>query len=377
MDAEIIAIGSEMLTPFRQDTNSLYVTERLNQLGVEVIFKTIVGDSRERLTGAACLALSRADIVIFMGGLGPTEDDLTREAVADALQLELRRDPEIVASLERRFAARGYKMTANNSKQADVIAGATVLQNANGSAPGQWLTGKYEGKEKIIILLPGPPHELTALFEEQCMDRLRAKVPPQFIVTRVLKIAMIAESQCDARIAPIYKRYTDVQTTILAGAGEIQLHLKTRGTSLEVAQQHVDQLAEELEEELDEFVYTSMSGSSRYFLGGAVVYSNELKTKFAGVPTELIEKHGAVSREVAIALAEGIRERCGATFGIGITGVAGPTGGSAEKPVGLVFHALAGARGTEVVQRNFPGDRQRVRWFATTQALDMVRRKLM
>ncbi len=261
MDAEIIAIGSELLTPFRQDTNSLYLTEKLNQLGVEVIFKTIVGDSREHLTGAACLALSRADIVIFMGGLGPTEDDLTREAVADALQLELRRDPEIVASLERRFAARGYKMTANNSKQADVIAGATVLQNANGSAPGQWLTGKYEGKEKIIILLPGPPHELTALFEEQCMDRLRAKVPPQFIVTRVLKIAMIAESQCDARIAPIYKRYTDVQTTILAGAGEIQLHLKTRGTSLEVAQQRVDQLAEELEEELDEFVYSDNGDS--------------------------------------------------------------------------------------------------------------------
>ncbi len=154
MDAEIIAIGSELLTPFRQDTNSLYLTEKLNQLGVEVIFKTIVGDSREHLTGAACLALSRAG-----------------EAVADALQLELRRDPEIVASLERRFAARGYKMTANNSKQADVIAGATVLQNANGSAPGQWLTGKYEGKEKIIILLPGPPHELTALFEEHRNDR--------------------------------------------------------------------------------------------------------------------------------------------------------------------------------------------------------------
>ena len=414
MNAEIIAIGSELLTPFRQDTNSLYLTEKLNQLGVEVIFKTIVGDSREHLTGAASLALLRADIVIFVGGLGPTEDDLTREAVADALQLELRRDAEIVASLERRFASRGYKMTANNSKQADVIAGATVLPNANGSAPGQWLTGKYEDKEKIIILLPGPPHELSALFEEQCIDRLRAKLPAQSIATRVLKIAMIAESQCDARIAPIYKRYPEVQTTILAGAGEIQVHLQTRGASLEAAQQRVDQLVEELEEELDEFVYsdngdsleqivsyylqmrnatvaaaesctggllaerlTSISGSSRYFLGGAVVYSNELKTKFAGVPAELIEKHGAVSREVAIALAEGIRERCGATFGIGITGVAGPTGGSVEKPVGLVFHALAGERGTEVMQRNFPGDRQRVRWFATTQALDMVRRKLM
>ena len=266
-------------------------------------------------------------------------------------------------------------MSPNNLKQADVITGAVVLPNANGSAPGQWISGKYEGEEKIIMLLPGPPHEMKALFDEQCMDRLRAKLPPQFMATRVLKIAMMAESQCDARVAPIYKRYTDVQTTILAGAGEIQLHLKTRAASLEAAQQRVDQLAEEIEEELDDNVFsdngdsleqivgyylqmrnatlavaesctggllaeriTSISGSSRYFLGGAVVYSNQLKTAFADVPAELIEKHGAVSREVAAALAEGIRKRCGATLGIGITGVAGPTGGTPEKPVGLVFH---------------------------------------
>ena len=414
MKAEIIAIGSELLTPFRQDTNSLYLTEKLNQFGVEVIFKTIVGDRREHLTAAACQALARADIVIFMGGLGPTEDDLTREAVADALQLELRRDPEILASLERRFAARKMKMSPNNTKQADVIAGAVVLPNAHGTAPGQWIGGKYEGQEKTVILLPGPPHELKALFDEQCMDRLRAKLPPQFIATRVIKVAMMPESQCDARIAPIYKPYTNVHTTILAGAGEIQIHVSTRAASLEAAQQRVDQLVEEIEEELDDFVFsdngdsleqivgyylqmrnatlavaesctggllaeriTSVSGSSRYFVGGAVVYSNELKTAFAGVPANMIKKHGAVSREVAAALAEGIRQRCSATFGIGITGVAGPTGGTAEKPVGLVFHVLASDGGTEVVERNFPGDRKRIRWFASQQALDMVRRKLM
>jgi nicotinamide-nucleotide amidase len=415
VNAEIIAIGSELLTPFRQDTNSLYLTEKLNLLGVDVIFKTIVGDSREHLTGAASLALSRAEIVIFMGGLGPTEDDLTREAVADALGLDLRRDPEIVTGLERRFAARGWKnMSPNNLKQADVIAGAIVLPNANGSAPGQWISGKYEGEEKIIMLLPGPPHELKALFDEQCMERLRAKLPAQFMATRVLKIAMMAESQCDARVAPIYKRYTDVQTTILAGAGEIQLHLKTHDASLEAAQQRVDQLAEEIEEELDDNVFsdngdsleqivgyymqmrnatlavaesctggllaeriTSISGSSRYFLGGAVVYSNQLKTAFADVPADLIEKHGAVSREVAIALAEGIRKRCGATLGVGITGVAGPAGGSSEKPVGLVFIALASEKGTQLEERNFPGDRKRIRFFASQLALDMLRRKLM
>jgi nicotinamide-nucleotide amidase len=414
VNAEIIAIGSELLTPFRQDTNSLYLTERLNQLGVEVIFKTIVGDSREHLTGAATLALSRASIVIFMGGLGPTEDDLTREAVADALGLQLHRDPEIVAGLERRFAARGWKMSANNLKQADVIAGAAVLPNSNGSAPGQWISGKYEGLEKLIMLLPGPPHELKALFDEQCMERLRAKLPPQFIATRVLKIGLMAESLADARVAPIYKRYPDIQTTILAGAGEIQLHLKTRAASLEAAQQRVDKLAEEVEEELNDAVFsdngdsleqivgyflqmrnatlavaesctggllaeriTSVSGSSRYFLGGAVVYSNALKTAFADVPSAVIDKYGAVSAEVATALAEGIRKRCGATLGIGITGVAGPTGATEEKPVGLVFHALASDKETELVEKQFPGDRKRIRWYASQQALDMVRRKLM
>lgn len=414
MNAEIVAIGSELLTPFRQDTNSLYLTEKLNQLGVEVIFKTIVGDSREHLTGSASLALSRADIVIFMGGLGPTEDDLTREAVAEALQLEVHRDPEIVAAIERRFASRGWKMSANNAKQGDVIAGAIVLPNPNGTAPGQWISGKYEGREKIIILLPGPPHELRALFDQECMERLRAKLPPQFIATRVLKVTGMGESQCDARVAPIYKRFGDVQTTILAGAGEIQLHLRTRANSLDAAQQRVDQVVEEIEAELGDYVFsdngdsleqivgyylqmrdatlavaesctggllaeriTSVSGSSRYFLGGAVVYSNQLKTGFADVPADMIARHGAVSREVAAALAEGIRKRCQATLGVGITGVAGPAGGTAEKPVGLVFHALAGDRGTEVIERNFPGDRKRIRWFASQQAMDMVRRKLM
>lgn len=414
MNAEIVAIGSELLTPFRQDTNSLYLTDKLNLLGVEVVFKTVVGDHLDHLASIASLALTRSDIVIFMGGLGPTEDDLTREAVARALGLELRRDPAAVAAIEKRFADHGWKMAPNNLKQGDVISGATVLPNRNGTAPGQWIGGKYDGRERIIMLLPGPPHELKALFEEQCMERLRAKLPSQFIAARELKITGMGESQCDARVAPIYKRFTDVQTTILAGPGEIQLHLKTRGASLPAAQRRIDELVDLLEAELGDYVFsdngesmerivgnylqmreatlavaesctggllgeriTSISGSSRYFLGGAIVYSNELKTELANVPEKFIAKHGAVSREVAAALAEGIRARCGATLGLGITGVAGPEGGTAEKPVGLVFHALSSDAGTEVVERKFPGDRQRIRWFASQQALDMVRRKLM
>jgi nicotinamide-nucleotide amidase len=414
VNAEIIAVGSEMLTPHRIDTNSLYLTEQLNLLGIDVVFKSIVGDNLRHLVAAAQHGLFRSDILVFSGGLGPTEDDLTREAVAEALGVSLRRDPEIIAKLEKRFADRGWKMTPNTAKPADVIEGATVLPNPNGTAPGQWLSGEFEARERIVILLPGPPHEMKALFEQEVRDRLRAKVPPAHLFTRTLKVAMLGESAVDARVAPIYKRYPDVETTILAGAGEIELHFKTRAATLEAAQTRADEVADLVEVELDDAVYsrdgqsleqivgywlqmrnatlsvaesctggllaeriTSIAGSSRYFVGGAVVYSNNLKAEFAGVPAEMIERHGAVSREVAAALAEGIRYRCESTLGVGVTGVAGPGGGSPEKPVGLVFHAVASDTGTEIVERNFPGDRKRIRRFASTMALDMVRRKLM
>lgn len=403
-----------MLTPYRQDTNSLYLTEKLNELGIEVRFKLIVGDDREGLVAAAKLGMKRAHIVIFSGGLGPTEDDLTREAVAEALGLGLNRDPAIIRRLEERFAKRGYKLSANNLKQADVIANATVLPNPMGTAPGQWISGKYDGNDRILILLPGPPHELKAVFEGECVARLRAKIPVEHIATRTLKLAMIPESQVDARVAPIYKTYTDIETTILAGGGEIQLHLRCRKDSEAEAEARVEELANKIDDEMGDFIFsrkgetmeqivsyllqmrgmtlataesctggmlaeriTSLSGSSRYFLGGAVVYSNELKTQFANVPKAMIQKHGAVSREVAAALAEGIRKRCLSSYGVGITGVAGPTGGTEQKPVGLVYIALAGEEGTQVVERNFPGDRARIRQFSTTQALDLIRRALL
>jgi nicotinamide-nucleotide amidase len=414
VNAEIIAVGSEMLTPHRQDTNSLYLTEKLNALGVEVRFKCVVGDDREGLVAAAKLAMRRSDIVLLSGGLGPTEDDLTRECVAEALGLTLTRDPQIVAKLEERFAKRGIKMSANNSKQADVITNAVALTNPVGTAPGQWISGKYDGYDRIVILLPGPPYELKAVFEGECISRLRAKVPPQHIAVRTLKMALIPESQVDARVAPIYKAYTDIESTILAGAGEIQLHFRCRKASAAEAEARVEEVAEKVEDEMGDAIFsrkgetieqivsyllqmrgmtlataesctggllaeriTSLSGSSRYFLGGAVVYSNELKTQFAGVPKALIDQHGAVSREVAAALAEGIRKRCLSSYGVGITGVAGPTGGTEQKPVGLVYIALAGDEGTQVVERNFPGDRARIRQFSTLQALEMIRRALI
>jgi nicotinamide-nucleotide amidase len=414
VNAEIIAVGSELLTPHRTDTNSLYLTEKLNELGVEVRFKCIVGDERENLVAAAKLAMRRSDIILFSGGLGPTEDDLTREAVAEALGLGLNRDATILAKLEERFAKRGYKFPPNNAKQADVIANAIALPNTMGTAPGQWISGKYDGQERILILLPGPPYELKALFEGECVARLRTKVPAQHIAMRTLKMAMLPESQVDARVAPIYKTYTDVETTILAGGGEIQLHLRCRKDSKAEAEARVEELAGKIEDEMGDAIFsrkgetieqivsyllqmrgmtlataesctggllaeriTSVSGSSRYFLGGAVVYSNELKMQFAGVPKALLDKFGAVSREVAQSLAEGIRKRCLSSFGVGITGVAGPTGGTEQKPVGLVYIALAGEEGTQVVERNFPGDRARIRQFSTMQALEMIRRALL
>jgi len=415
VNAEIIAIGSELLTPFKQDTNSLFLTSRLNDMGVEVKFKSVVGDDRQNLTGVARTALSRAEIIIFMGGLGPTEDDVTRECVAEALGVPIRRDSDIVAELYARFAQRRVKMPENNARQADVIDGAEVMPNPKGSAPGQWIEGLHLGEHRVIILLPGPPFELEHMFDTEVLPRLRKIVPKAKIATMVLKCALLSESMADERAAPIYGKYTDVETTVLAGAGQVEFHLRAVAETLEEAQERVEQLAAELEDEFQDAVFstggesleqivgyylqmrsatiavaesctggllaqrlTSISGSSRYFLGGAVVYSNDMKTLFCDVPPLMIAEHGAVSKQVAMALAEGIRKRCRATIGVGITGVAGPTGGTEEKPVGLVYVALASQPRTEVVERKFPpGDRKRIRMWAAQQALDMIRKKLI
>jgi nicotinamide-nucleotide amidase len=413
VNAEIVAIGSELLTAFKQDTNSLLLTGKLNEVGVSVDFKTVVGDRRSDLVDVIRIALSRAGIVLLMGGLGPTEDDLTREAAAEALGLELNRDPDIIAWLQARFASRRIKMAENNLKQADVITGAEVLKNPRGSAPGQFLQAEFQGKKKIVMLLPGPPREIHPMFEEECLVRLRRLLPPQHIATRLLKIALIPESEADRRAAPIYTKCTDIDTTILAARGEIHLHLRAQAATLAQAQEKVDALASQLEDEFDDFVFstkgenleqivgyylqmrgetlavaesctggmvaqriTSVPGSSRYFLGGAVVYDNSLKSSLADVPPLMIAEHGAVSREVAAALAEGIRKRCKSSLGIGVTGIAGPGGGTETKPVGLVFHAVSDGKTTDVVERHFPGDRDLIRQWATTQALDLVRRKL-
>jgi competence/damage-inducible protein CinA-like protein len=409
MDAEIIAVGSELLTPDRTDTNSLFITGKLNALGIEVRFKTVVGDDRERLAEVLRAALVRSGLIILTGGLGPTEDDVNRDVVAEVLGRPLREVPEISQQLERRFARLGRSMSENNLRQALVPEGAEWISNRNGTAPGIWV----EHNGVLILLLPGPPWELEAMFDSSCLPRLQSRAGSERIRTRVIKVVGLPESQVDKRIAPIYREFKNPATTILASLGSIEIHLRARAASAEEAEALIAPLAEKIELEMGDHVYSTQGesleeivgmflmmkqktvataesctggllaeritrtpGSSNFFLGGAVCYSNKLKTKLVGVSAELISQHGAVSKPVAQAMAEGIRRRSGASIGIGITGIAGPAGGSQEKPVGLVFVALADERGTQVREFRFPGTRERIRQWSATVALEMIRRRV-
>jgi nicotinamide-nucleotide amidase len=406
MKAEIIAVGSELLTPDRIDTNSLFLTEELNKLGIEVLRKTIVGDRRELLAEAFRDALQRVPVVITSGGLGPTEDDLTRETVAELLGRRLLRNDAVVRHIEARFRSFKREMPALNLRQAMVPEGAEVLENPRGTAPGLWL----EDQGRMIALLPGPPRELKPLFLEQVCPRLQRRAPAVRMFHRELRITGLGESHVEERIRPIYTRYQEVHTTILAAPGEIQIHLRRWTDNAVEANQVLDEIVRGFELALGDRIFahadasleqiiaqllaenratiaaaesctggllaerlTRIPGSSNYFLGGVVCYSNELKTAWADVPADMIAAKGAVSAEVAVALAEGIRRHVGSTFGVGITGVAGPGGGSEEKPVGTVHIALAAPNGTKERLVHLPGDREAIRFYASQIALDMVR----
>jgi len=409
MDAEIIAVGSELLTPQHTDTNSLYLTEKLNSLGILVRFKTIVGDSKDDLATVLNAALVRSPLILLTGGLGPTEDDLTRDVVAEVLGRPLHEVEELRRRLQGRFARMGRPMPENNLRQTLVPEGGEWLENRNGTAPGIWI----QYRDHIVVLLPGPPRELEPLFEATCIPRLERVAPPRRIKTRVYKVVGLPESEVDQLIAPFYRPYKNPATTILAALGSIEVHLRAQAATEQEAEARLAELGDKVELALGNHVYstkgesleevvgmylvmrqktlavaesctggllaerlTRISGSSTYFLGGAVCYTNEMKTRWAGVPAELIQIHGAVSKPVAQAMAEGVRARAGSSIGVGITGIAGPTGGSSEKPVGLVFVGLADERGTQVREFHFPGSRERVRLWATQMALEMVRRRI-
>jgi nicotinamide-nucleotide amidase len=410
LSAEIIAIGSELLTPRFSDTNSLYLTEQLNAIGMPVVMKSIVGDDENYLEDAVRHSLARTPILITIGGLGPTEDDVTRKVVARVLQRQLVLNDEILARLQRRFKARGVEMPANNARQALVLTGSDILENKNGTAPGLWVLAE----KNHVILLPGPPGELKPMFEDSCMPRLRDMAGGGALARCVFRTAGLPESMLDARIAPIYTKYRNPETTVLAKPGQVDVRLTARGKNREEAERTLKELADQIDRELDDFIFarseqsleevvgmylvmknatistaesctggllserlTNVPGSSRYFLSGVICYSNESKMELAGIPPLLLEMQGAVSAEVARGLAEGVRARANTTIGVGITGIAGPAGGSTEKPVGTVHVAVASSTGTEHRQFLYPGDREKIRWQASQAALDMVRRELM
>ena len=410
MRAELLAVGSELLGALRSDTNTLWLTEKLLEVGVEVAARITVADDAALLESAFRNALGRADLVIATGGLGPTEDDLTREAAAAALGRGLHRDQEILEALKVRFARFLRQMAPINEKQADVIDGAVALPNARGTAPGQ----RIEHEGRLLFLLPGPPGEMQPMFTGQVLPIVRERAGGAVLRTRVLRIAAMAESDVDQAASLVYKTFTNPRTTILGAAGQVELHLTAEGKSEAEAEERIEALAVGIRQalpgrifsedgrELPEVVadllrdrgrtlalaesctggllsarLTDVAGASAFLDRAFVTYSNRAKVEELGVDAGLVERLGAVSEEVAAAMAAGARRVAGADIGVGITGIAGPDGGTPEKPVGLVYVALAGAAGTLVRRAVFPGGRERVRYQATQVALEMLRRGLL
>jgi nicotinamide-nucleotide amidase len=418
MRAEVIAVGSELLTPAHIDTNSLFITERLNEIGIDLQGKSIAGDDRDALRTIVAHALRRTDLLILTGGLGPTDDDLTRDVVAELLGRPPEYHPEIFEAIEKRFAARGLRTPEINRRQAMVPRGAIVLPNSHGTAPGLWI----EDQGKLVVLLPGPPRELKPIFDSVVQERLLARVGAARLFRRLLRITGQSESFVEERMQPLYLMWlaapTRITTTILASLGQIELHLTAVAQSADQGQRALDRAVDEVRAALGSDLFsangetmqqiigdlcrsrglriaaaesctgglvmarlTEVPRSSEYFDRGVVVYSNQSKIDLLGVSPELIQRHGAVSEPVARAMADGMVRAAGTDLAVGVTGVAGPSGGTPEKPVGTVAIAAAWARDGKIETRartfNFIGGREMVRFQASQAALDMVRRWLL
>ena len=412
--AVVVAVGSELLTPHKTDTNSLFITERLNNVGINVLQKLVVGDDPPGLARALHYGLSTADLVIATGGLGPTADDVTRDVAAELLGAPLEESPAIVEAIRARFTARGLEMPEINRRQAAVPRGAEILANPRGTAPGLWLAAG----DARLALLPGPPRELRPMVERLVEDRLAPVADGRRVQRRIIRTTGRTESHVDELAKPVYEplaaRQPPVETTILASLGQIDLHLSTVGADPEAGERVLDAAVKELAAVLGNCVVstdgrslpevvggllrrrgarvaiaesctggliasrlTDVPGSSAYVHAGWVLYSNEAKVAL-GVAPGLIESHGAVSGPVAGAMAAAAREAAGVDFGLAVTGIAGPDGGTLAKPVGTVCVALAGSTGPPRVRRvQLPGDRERVKFQASQAALDLLRRALL
>ena len=410
MTAEIIAIGSELLTPRRIDTNSLFLTRKLNEVCIELVRKTVVGDDSERIAAEIQRARESSDLVILTGGLGPTLDDVTRDATSKATGQNLIYHEHIIELIRERFSRRGRKMPDINRRQGYILDGADILDNHMGTAPGQW----FEDEKGILILLPGPPRELEPMVQTECcmrFEKLDSK-HRNFIV--VMRVSGISESEVDERIGPLYSSEPNVTTTILAAPGDIQIYLNARGRTDAHARVTAEVLAKKIEDELGNAIYTrgteslegvvgrrlrelgltltvvesctggllaqrltSIPGSSDYFLGGWVAYAEDFKKMSLAIPKTIIGNYGAVSKETAVAMACCAKQKSGADISVSVTGVAGPTGGSESISVGTVFIGLVDLEGdVESWEYCFSGERSLVRTLATQSALERLLQKL-
>jgi len=402
--AEIITIGTELLLGQLVDTNTSVIANALAEAGLDVFRQTSVGDNEQRIAQAVSEALARSDAVICAGGLGPTVDDLTREAVAAATGRPLETNPAALADLQAWFARVGRSMSENNKRQAAFPRGATVLENPHGTAPGFAL----ELASKVVVTMPGPPRELEPMLRNHAVPLLKKKYELNAtIVTRVLRTIGISESEIDRLIQDLFRSSANPSIAVLAHVGEVDVKLTAKAESRRAALALIDALEPVVRERLGDCIFsangrtlpqtlgaalrergwtiataesctggligamiTTVPGSSDYYGGGVIAYANQAKTDLLDVAPELIEQHGAVSEEVAMAMAIGARESFQTTLGLSITGVAGPGGGSAAKPVGLVFISVAHRDGTvEVQRRHIPGGREAVQQRAALLAL--------
>ncbi|MFW6159678.1 MAG: competence/damage-inducible protein A [Acidobacteriota bacterium] len=405
---EILAVGTEFLSSTGRETDSLFICSRLEEFGLPVSFKSTVGDNQENLIRALSHAISRADILIITGGLGPTRDDLTIEACSYALRRKLFLRDDILQKIEQRFQKRLLKMPEVNKKQAFILEGAEVLENHQGTAPGQWL--EYKGK--IIVLLPGPPQELKPMFDSKVFPRLK-KLFSTFSSFKLFRLTGISESQVEEIIQDL-SIPENLNLTTLASPGQIEIRISSysQNNCLE-SQKHIQQASQWLKTRLQHFIFTeeeenleevvgklltpnkktvavaesctggllghrltNVPGSSTYFLGGVVAYSNETKIELLNLNPSLIESLGAVSSQVAEAMAIEIRVKFRASYGLSITGIAGPGGGTRQKPVGLVYTALADENKTEIVENRFNGQRESIKFQSSQKSLEMLWRRL-
>jgi len=410
--AAIVAIGSEMLGPFRRDTNSIWLTEKLEEAGIAVVRKAVVPDDPAEIARELSCASAAAGWIFTTGGLGPTADDMTVSAVADWMGVPLFRDENFVSAMRERWGVRrGIRMPAVNEKQGDVPQGARVLENPRGTAPGFWL--EKDGVE--IVILPGVPSEMREIFEQRVAPFLgRAGAGESVTRRRVLRIAGMGESAVEELVAPLYRKWIEDPVTILASPGEVELHLCARGdpSAAEARLAAMEQdfravlgsrihgadgeamaasvgrllkerrrtlaLAESCTGGLVSALLTDVAGSSAYFVGTVVSYSDSSKEAVLGVDPETLRRHGAVSEETAREMARGALDRFGSDLAASVTGIAGPDGGTPEKPAGTVFFAVADRAGREEARRRFfGGDREMVRRTSAMFSLEMIRRFLI